>query len=646
MTTGSAHRPAGRAALRDLEFVLDADLAPDARRVVYTTRRTSAADDTISAWVVAVGDPDGRRELPVDGDPAAPSWSPDGSVVVMTTTVGDTRQLTLVDPEAGTARVLTDFEHGVTGAPAWAPDGSRVAVAVIRGRRLDRDAPYRVDRVPWRLDGLGEVGDLLSDIVAVDVATGAADPLTDGETIDVDPRWSPDGGSVLFVRSHEADDLGPMDHHVVVGPDGETPVAWPGGMAAAGAFADDGHVVSICFRQADRPRGSSVDVYRSGLDGSSDNRTAGLDLGIGASLLAEIPSGIADGGRWVGIHEGDAVVPVLVGGSVQVARVALDGPQRVDFVLDGPRSANPLAIRSGRLLYATSDPNRLPELVVHDLVTGAEQAVTAIGRSVGLRPLKVDRLEAPSPDGTPVEAWFLHPETGEAPHPTVLLIHGGPFAAYGEAMNLNAQHLARAGIGVVLSNPRASLGYGTSFGTATRGAWGTLDQEDLLAVIDAVVGAGLADPDRLGVCGNSYGGYMTSWLIGHTGRFKAAVAQNPVVDFRSFRGASDIGITFTDDVLGGSPVEVPDAYVERSPVTHIHRCVTPTRLIVSEADRRVPPFQGEMLYAALCEAGVPTDMVRLPGASHSGSSGGRPAVRRAEDDAIVEWMVRYLRAGS
>ena len=125
---------------------------------------------------------------------------------------------------------------------------------------------------------------------------------------------------------------------------------------------------------------------------------------------------------------------------------------------------------------------------------------------------------------------------------------------------------------------------------------------------------------------------------------RLAVAEHPVVEFRSMRGVSDIGITFTDDVVGGSPVDIPDVYHEMSPISHIHNCVTPTRVVISEIDRRVPPFQGEWLHSALLEAGCETDMVRMPGASHSGGSGANPDVRRAEDDAIVEWMVRHLLA--
>ncbi|MEM7094048.1 MAG: S9 family peptidase [Actinomycetota bacterium] len=636
----------GRDELWKLEFVLDADLSHDGTTVAYTSLDT-ADDDAVHLSIVVVDvaavAPAARRQLPVPGNPTSPAWAPDGQSLAVVAEVEGTRQVVLVDPDDGTLRVLTSLEFGVRGRLSWSPDGTRLAVAAARGRRSELDQPYLVERVPWRLDGLGEVGDLLCDILTIEAESGKVTAMSDGPTIDVDPRWSPDGRSILFVRSHHADDLGPMERHVVVDSDGERDLDWCGGMVAGGAFVDDQRVASICYRQSDRHRGSSVDLYVSDIEGGvSDNRTAGRDLQIGGAILADMPTALTEPQRWVGVDDGGALVPVLVGGSLHVARVGLDGDQQVETILDGERGCNPLAIRGGRLLYATSTATSIPDLVVRDLPSGDEQQVTHLDAASDRVRLTIEALEVSSADGTRVDAWYVHPIRGEGPHPTVLLIHGGPFAAYGHAMTLNAQNLARSGFGVVMSNPRGSLGYGTAFGTATRGAWGTHDYDDLMAVVDAAVAAGLADPDRLGVCGNSYGGYMTSWIVGHTNRFGAAVAQNPVVDFRSFRGTSDIGITFTDDVVAGSPVEVPDRYVERSPIAYAHRCTTPTRVVVSEADRRVPPFQGEMLHSLLCEVGCPTDMVRLPNASHAGSTFGPAVIRRAEDDAIVDWMQRHL----
>ena len=445
------------------------------------------------------------------------------------------------------------------------------------------------------------------------------------------------------MRSHEPDDLEPMDRHVVVDLHGNlTAVDWVGGMYAAGAITTDGRIVSTCFRQTDRVRGSASDLYVTERDGSTHNRTEGLDQHVGASLLAKIPTAITSGSRWIGIDGDDAIVPVLVGGALQVRRIALSGDVHVGTVLEGERGCNPIAMSNGKLLYASSTATQLPDLFLHDLATGDDQRLTDLNPDRPLGDVQVEALPVKSPDGTPVDAWFVHPPTGESPHPTVLLVHGGPFAAYGHAPNLNAQAMAHAGYGVLMSNPRGSVGYGSAFGTATRGDWGHLDFQDLMAVVDAAVEAGLADPDRLGVCGNSYGGYMTTWSVTHTDRFRAAVAENPVIDLRSFRGTSDIGITFTNDVMAGPLGEVPARYLDRSPLTHVHRCSTPTRLVVSESDRRVPPFQAEMFHSALREIGCPTDMVRLPGASHAGSTFGSPAVRRGQEEALLEWMDRYL----
>ena len=630
-----------------LTFIASADLSLDGSMVAYTTLTPTDGDDEVSLWLVGLDAAGEAQRIDVDGAPAGVRWSPDGTEVAVVATVDDRRQVVLVDVATGGARQLTTFPSGILGSPAWSPDGATIAVGVVQAVRADRTEPYAVERLPWQIDGMGEVADVLADIHLVDRAGGAARALTGGPSIDLDPRWSADGQALLFVRTNEARDLEPMDRHVVVDLEGrEAAVPWPGGMFAAGCFTPTGDVISTAYRQADQPRGTAPDLWVMRPDGEVENRSAGLDAHLAGSVLAHSPTGILSPGRFVGLHDGDALLTELVGGEQRIVRVAIEGRQERTTVLGGPMANNPLTVRGDSLLYASSSMNEPADLHLLDLHTGHRTRVTAVNAGRLPAPLEVTELSVISADGTAIEAWFLTEAGAERPAPTVLLIHGGPFAAYGHAFDVDAQHLARAGYGVLMANPRGSLGYGSAFGTATRGAWGQRDHEDLVAVVDHAIEAGLVDGERLGVHGLSYGGYMTAWLVTHSDRFRAAVAENPLIDFRSMRGTSDIGITFTNDVLGGSLAEVPDRYVECSPLTYAHRCTTPTRLIVGESDHRCPPSQAEQFHSALRETGCPTDMVRLPGASHGGSSYGRPAVRRAKHRALIEWLDRYLGAGS
>ncbi|MGH3927169.1 MAG: alpha/beta hydrolase family protein, partial [Pseudonocardiaceae bacterium] len=245
-------------------------------------------------------------------------------------------------------------------------------------------------------------------------------------------------------------------------------------------------------------------------------------------------------------------------------------------------------------------------------------------------------------DGAAVEGWFLEPTEGAAPHPTVLGIHGGPHLGWGYTFNFDCLMLSGAGFGVLLVNHRGSTGYGNAFATATNGDWGNLDAADLMAGVDHAIGRGLADGDRLGVFGMSGGGYLTGWLIGHTDRFKAACPESSVFNWVSIYGTSDAGVYTGHKELGGAPHERPELYARCSPITYAHRCTTPTLLLQHENDFRAPAEQSEQFYTVLKANGVTAEMLRFPGTSHFGSMIGPASHRRARNDALLDWMNRYV----
>jgi dipeptidyl aminopeptidase/acylaminoacyl peptidase len=236
----------------------------------------------------------------------------------------------------------------------------------------------------------------------------------------------------------------------------------------------------------------------------------------------------------------------------------------------------------------------------------------------------------------------MKPPTGEPPYPTVLYIHGGPHGAYGYNFSFDFQMLAGAGYAVLYINHRASTGYGDAFSTAITGDWGNLDYNDLMAGVDYAIERGLTDADKLGVCGLSGGGNLSCWIVGQTDRFKAAVPENPVTNFVSFYGVSDIGPWFATAQMGGAPHEIPEVYAKCSPITYAHKCTTPTLLIQGEADWRCPAEQSEQFYTVLKANGCTVEMVRLPNSSHAESITGDLKVRRAQNDALLGWMNKYV----
>ena len=195
---------------------------------------------------------------------------------------------------------------------------------------------------------------------------------------------------------------------------------------------------------------------------------------------------------------------------------------------------------------------------------------------------------------------------------------------------------------MLFTNPRGSTGYGDEFAFAVHGDWAEGPTRDVLQVIDHAVAQGWIDGNRLGVTGNSYGGYLSAWLASTTRRFRAAVIENPVTDLAAMYGTSDIGATFFPQHFGGAPHEVPDLYRTQSPITHAHRCTTPCLFLVGADDRRCPPSQAWAMHRVLHVVGTPSEVLVLPDSSHEGSTYGPPLGRLTADEALVEWMTRWL----
>jgi dipeptidyl aminopeptidase/acylaminoacyl peptidase len=250
-------------------------------------------------------------------------------------------------------------------------------------------------------------------------------------------------------------------------------------------------------------------------------------------------------------------------------------------------------------------------------------------------------LSGTAPDGYPVHGWLVLPD-GDGPHPVLLAVHGGPHTQYGWGLFDEAQVYASAGYAVVLGNPRGSSGYGQEHGRAIVGAMGTVDVDDLLALLDAAVSRPDLDGDRVGVMGGSYGGFMTSWLAGHTGRrFAAAISERAVNAWDSFSGASDIGHFFTDGYVGLDR----DEQWARSPLAHADGIEIPFLIVHSEQDWRCPVEQAQRLFVALRSRGADTELLLFPGEGHELSRSGRPKHRLQRFEAILSWWAEHLPLG-
>jgi dipeptidyl aminopeptidase/acylaminoacyl peptidase len=259
---------------------------------------------------------------------------------------------------------------------------------------------------------------------------------------------------------------------------------------------------------------------------------------------------------------------------------------------------------------------------------------------------QIEEVWVDGPDGNELHGWILQPPDFDPTqqYPAIIEIHGGPMSQYGRVLMHEFHFLAAQGYVVAFSNPRGSQGYGEAHATAIANRWGTVDYEDVMAWTDYVAALPFVDAQRMGVTGGSYGGYMTTLIIGKTNRFKAAVAQRVVSNLLSFYGSSDMN--WMTEYLIGSDVRPWDdlaGYWQQSPISFIGNARTPTLIIHSEADFRCDREQGEQVFVALKRLGVDAEMVLFPEESHGLSRDGRTDRRIQRLQHMKRWFDTYLK---
>ena len=687
--------------LYELRVPIDLALSPDGRWVAFGVKAVAPGKDgyRTSLWLAPADGMAPARQLTVGArTDTTPCWSPDGRTLAFLSDRGSVLQAggggakpgkpeapkeggtqvwILPFADGGEARQLTDLPKDVEGI-SWSPDGRRLAAVSTADSTEPEKKPDRkpddppapdtrlIDTLLYQFNGAGFINERFTRIWLVDVKSGAAELLTRGRHHDGDPQWSPDGRQIAFVSDrHPNPDLGwRSDIYLVTISTKRVRQLTPGrGRQAWGspAWSPDGTwIAAIGNRDWKRGELAQGSVWRIRVrDGEAENLIAGKDLEAAATMNSDLFGGANNRARWMADGRW-LVFAAPVEGSFELWRVEIDGGRlerltrdrhylnRHDLV-DMPRGG-------ARLAAVRASPTDVPNVVVADIPAGhngaASVKLTHVSDLMG-EAWRDIRLVAPierwhEVDGRRIQGWFYPAPSSSkrSPAPVVLEIHGGPATLYGWSPALEWQILAASGISVYACNPRGSQGYGQSFLTANVTDWGDGPMDDVMAGLDALVADGLVDPDRMGVTGGSYGGYLTSWIVGHTDRFKAAVTCRSVNDLISQMLSGDIGgPVFGMHVYGVHPWDDWDLYHRHSPLTYATEIKTPLLIQHAEKDLRCTITQAEELFSVLRALRKTVRLMRVPEESHELTRSGTPFRRVDNLRLIDEWFRHFLIEG-
>jgi dipeptidyl aminopeptidase/acylaminoacyl peptidase len=647
-----------------LVAVSDPKVSPDGRTVAFVVTRVDLEANRYrsSVWLAADDGSTPPYQLTAGehGD-GSPAWAPDGRRLAFTRSGSDDGTNTLhVIPVGIPGETLTLCTRPEKiGQPVWSPDGSRIAFVSRErtGRYADGDdeqarPPRRIDRLFSRLDGEGFIVDRPQSVFVVPSDGSTAPEVVAGGPYEHgDPSWSPDGTTLAVATTRSKDsDLEPVDdiHLVTVVPGADReprPLTDRSLSHRHPAFGPDGKcVASLAEDTRVIPSHSQVVVT---------DIAGGLQRVVTAVLDRECaPSAVGRPPIWDGEH---LLFSIEDHGDVHVYRVPADGSGDPERLIGGTRTVTGIDLAGGTLAFVAGTPTELAELFILD-GDGTERRLTSLGAAfhaaVPTAAPEHFTVQSPADDGE-IDAWLVRPAGGPAGErvPVLLSIHGGPMTQYPNLWFDEFQMWAGAGYAVVYCNPHGSTGGSEAWvqsirppeaSTVPGTGWGGIDADDVLAVLDAALEREpLLDRDRVGVLGGSYGGYMTSWLIGHTDRFAAACSERAVNNLLTLETASDAAGLFRFE-FGATHLDAPEAYLRMSPITYVRDIETPVLILHSEDDLRCPIEQADQLFIALRLLGKPVEYWRFPREGHELSRSGSPRHRVQRAEIILDWFGRHL----
>ncbi len=645
-----------------IALVGDPQISSDGIAIFYRRSWFDRDADEIRGAIHRVGRDGGDRPFTAGTNDRLPRIAPDGSALAFVGERDGKTRVFVLRLDGGEAFVVGDDYPRIT-ALAWSPDSKRIAFAAAAAHdpgtaRVFHDAKSgarHIRMLPFKSDADGLLDGTRAHLFVAGAAHGAAARQVTSGDFDVNgPSWSPDGARIAFCARI---DLPPViaesatalsDIHVVdVASGALTRVTAGDGVAMHPAFSRDGAEIAYIGHRHGDDGGGRFDyelmIVPSG-GGEPRSLSGGLGRTAGDVLAGDLRSGASSPPVW-SAEDRDVLVQISDEGNCGVRAFARDrGGSRV--VVGGDRHVFAFTVaRDGAIAFAYSTPTVPNEIALLEPYGGERTLTDANGWLAEKHVGSPKRFRPRADDGTVLDGWLIAPPRRSAGRsPLVLEVHGGPHGAYGHTFFFEFQVLAAQGIAVAYGNPRGSQSYGHAYADAILGEWGGIDAADVLRILDGALEQGRFDAARIGVAGGSYGGFMTSWLVGHSDRFAAGVSMRAVNDFVSEIGASDLGWFLERELQATYADDAGRRLFEGSPMRAASRIDAPLLIDHSERDYRCPIDQGEQLFTILRRLGKSNcEFVRFTDKGHEMSRAGKPRSRILRLRAIAHWFIRHLR---
>jgi len=672
MNAAAAKRPVAAEDIYKLVFVANPQISPDGSRVVFEARRANGPKDRYDTDLYLVRiDGTGLTRITRTGHDSSPAWSPDSRTVAFVRgpqKKGEKPQIFAYAVATGAFKQLTHLKDGA-GAPVYSHDGKRIAFTVVTVQsahdayanfaaagftpgKAQRKSDVRIIRTLFfETNGQGYTYDRFSHLWVMNADGTGAHPITSGTRwSEGNPRWSPDDKTIAFDSlRYETTLAGPNDVYTIPSSGGPMRKMTSGNPANALLDYDRaGHIWYFSGGVADPAEFPAL--MRTSPSGAqmvlSKDRTQ-----FGDSVLADMgePGGLC--GPHFAPADAFALTNVEQPGYSALVKLNPRDGSVTKLTVAGEAAECTTDARGRYVAYTLSDFTHPREVYLLDLQTGKSKRLTGLNDAYlsGVLLSKPREFTVTDDGGFTVQAWFM-PAVGPKAHgkrPTILDIHGGPQTQFGSTFFHEFQYWAGQGYNVVFSDPRGSTGHGYAFEAALNAHWGEAMFDDVQRVMDRALTFASVDPRRLAVSGGSYGGYATLWVVAHTNRYKAAIAERAVSNLSTEQLAADFaganGFGKYDTPYGFGPYWDPSSLnYKESPLTFVQHVRTPLLLLHSDEDTRTPIDQTLQEFTALKILGRPVEYVDFPGENHDLSRTGAPLHRVERLHIEADYLRRYL----